>query len=79
MSDKTKQKIKGAVTGSWKTTVAGGLIALGFILPAIAAWLDEDPNTIPNWGTALWSAAGALGLGAAARDSDKSSESSGAE
>lgn len=79
MSDKTKQKIKGALKGNWKTTLAGVCIALSFVLPALAAWLDNDPNTIPNWGTALWSAAGALGLGAAARDSDKSSETSGAE
>ena len=66
---------------SWKTTLAGVLAALGVILPQAAAFFDGDPATTPNWQVVIGAVitAGALfGLGAAARDNDKSSEAVGA-
>lgn len=34
---------------SWKTTVAGVATALGAVSTAVAALLDSDPATVPNW------------------------------
>jgi len=63
---------------SWRTTTAGVLGALGLILPAIAAAIDGDPATDPNWGVVVPSAIAALGL-LFARDNKVSSENAGAK
>lgn len=66
---------------SWKTTVAGICAAVGIIAPQVAAALDNDPATVVSWEVvigAIITAASLFGLGAVARDNDKSSESVGA-
>ena len=63
---------------SWKTTVAGIAAIIAAISTAVAAQLDDDPNTVPNWGLVIPAIAAGAGL-VAARDNDKSSEQVGAK
>ena len=58
---------------SWRTTVAG---VIGFLVaagPAFIAYLDGDPNTVPDWNLILVGL-GLGGVGVAARDNGVSSE-----
>lgn len=62
-----------SVKVSWKTTVLGIIAGLPIILGEIKAVLDDDPDTnfrIENITAAL----AIMGIGAAARDGDKSSQ-----
>lgn len=61
---------------SWRTTTAGVLGVLGLILPAVAAAIDGNPQTDPNWAVVIPSAISALGL-VFARDARVSSEAQG--
>ena len=63
---------------SWKTTVVGILAAVAAAITLIVVpLLDGDPATVPAWGEAIPIILAALGIGALARDNDKSSESVG--
>ena len=61
---------------SWKTTVAGILTMLVPTLNAVAAFIDNDPATVPDWGLAIATIAAGLGL-LFARDNNVSSEDAG--
>lgn len=63
---------------SWKTTVLGVIAGLSLILPQIAAALDSDPATVFSL-EAVIAGLGAMGIGIAARDNNKSSEQVGAK
>lgn len=58
---------------SWKTTALGIIAALLLILPQIQAMLDADPATVASW-EAFATGLGILGIGAFAKDGDKSTE-----
>lgn len=62
---------------STKTTMAAVLLAASGLLTAVAAYLDGDPATTPNWSLVLTQLVAAGGL-FFARDSDKKSEDVGA-
>lgn len=64
--------------GSWRTSLAGALSALGILLPAIAAAIDGNPATDPNWGMVIPAVIGSIGL-LFARDNKVSSEAAGAK
>ena len=64
--------------GSWKTTVAAILGVLVIAAAQGQAALDNDPNTVANWGLVFAALPGAL-VGLFARDNDKSSEDVGAK
>lgn len=69
--------MQSVMKGSWKTTVAGVLAALGAVASAAAAYLDGDPATDPDWklvGVALAAAWGLIN----ARDDKVTSEQVGA-
>ena len=66
------------LTKSWLTTVLGVIGGLGVLAVALTAELDSDPLTLPNWGTAITAALGLMGVGAAARDHNVTSEEAGA-
>lgn len=58
---------------SWKTTLSGVLLAFGSLIPLLTACLEGNCN----WSailTGLMAVGGAFGIGAFARDNDKSSE-----
>lgn len=57
---------KDAAKGSWRTTVAGLLVAMGVAGPELAKLFDADPLTSPAWGLVIGAFAAGLGLGAAA-------------
>lgn len=63
---------------SWKTTVAG----IGGILAAVGTGLqaqfDNNPATVPDWGTVIAACTVAFGL-IFARDNNVSSEEAGAK
>jgi hypothetical protein len=61
---------------SWKTTAAGIAAILGVIFPAIAAALDANPATDPNWAMVIPAVITAAGL-LFARDANVSSEQQG--
>lgn len=63
---------------SWKTTALGIVTALAILATEAKAALDDDPKTVVNW-EAVATAAGVLGIGIWARDSDVTSEQSGAK
>lgn len=63
---------------SWKTTAAGLLVSISTITAAVAAMLDSDPGTVPDWDLVAVAVVGAVGL-IMARDNDKSSEDVGAK
>ena len=58
---------------SWKTTVAGIIAGLVVLLPQILAVLDSDPATVFSL-EAFTIGLGLLGIGAFAKDGDKSTE-----
>ena len=58
---------------SWKTTILGIIAGLLLILPQIQAVLDADPATVASW-EAIATGLGILGIGAFAKDGDKSTE-----
>lgn len=67
--------------GSWKTTAYGIVLALGILCTQATAILDSDPNTQVDPKAivgALVAIGGAIGLGASARDNNKTSEQVGA-
>lgn len=66
------------MTGSWRTTLAGIVVALAALFTAAGALLDSDPATNPNWTMVMAEVAAAGGL-IAARDNGVSSESVGAK
>lgn len=68
---------KQAVTKSWRTTAAGVAAAVAVIAGCLAAQLDADPATVPDWSAAIGVVIAALGL-AAARDHGVTSEAAGA-
>jgi hypothetical protein len=51
---------------NWKTTAAGIAAAVGAVGTALAALLDGDPATAPNWTVVGGLVAAAVGLVAAA-------------
>lgn len=57
---------------SWKTTAAAIAAAIGAIGTALAAMLDADPATLPDWGIVGTLVIASVGL-FFARDNDKSS------
>ena len=61
---------------SWKTTLAGIVAAITILSVEASAVLDDDPETKINWDSVA-AAAGVLGIGLFARDSNVSSEQSG--
>jgi len=64
--------------GSWRTTTAGIgaiLIALG---SALSAQFDNDPATVPDWGSLIAAVVAGVGL-LNARDNKVSSEQAGAK
>ena len=63
---------------SWKTTVAGIIAGLVPLLTAVAALLDGDPATEPNWTLAISGVVIAIGF-ITARDNSVTSESAGAK
>lgn len=63
---------------SWKTTALGIVTALAILATEAKAALDDDPKTVLNW-EAVATAAGVLGIGIWARDSDVTSEQAGAK
>jgi hypothetical protein len=63
---------------SWKTTALGIVTALAILATEAKAALDDNPKTVINW-EAVATAAGVLGIGIWARDSDVTSEQSGAK
>lgn len=65
-----------SVLKSWKTTLLAVIAALPILLHEVKAVLDDDPETnfrIENIVAAL----GIMGVGAAARDGNKSSQDMG--
>jgi len=60
--------------GSWRTSVAGLVVALGLLMPQYEAYADGDPLTKVDWKVVV-TAFGALGFGVAARDNKVSSAS----
>ncbi len=58
---------------SWQTTLLGVIAALVLILPQLQAVLDADPATVASW-EAIATGLGMLGIGAVAKDGDKSTE-----
>jgi uncharacterized membrane protein HdeD (DUF308 family) len=64
---------------NWKTTLAGIIGGLLIILAALQAFLDDDPNTIPDQKAAIEAAVGIVVIlwGFISRDADKSSRESG--
>ncbi len=58
--------------------MAGAIAGLTIMGAQINAAIDDNPDTQPNV-EAIIAAAGLIGLGAAARDNDKSSEQVGAK
>lgn len=63
---------------SWKTTTAGVLTVVAAVATTVAAYLDGDPGTSPDWAMAAGALIAGLGL-LFARDNDKSSETVGAK
>lgn len=57
---------KDAAKGSWRTTVAGLLVAMGVAGPELAKLFDGVDSTNPAWGLVIGALAAGLGLGAAA-------------
>ncbi len=57
---------------SWKTTIAGVVVAGLLLWPSVAGLIDGDPATGIDW-TTFTIAMGLLGLGVAAKDGDKTS------
>lgn len=47
---------------NWRTTAAGVAAALGAVGTALAAMLDADPATVPNWPATGALLAAAVGL-----------------
>ena len=72
------QSFTDAALKSWKTTVLGWIAAVAILLGAINAQFDSDPETKADWTVVMAALAGAAGL-TAARDNDKTSESTGAK
>ena len=68
----------GEKAGSWKTTAAGVLVALGALFNAGGSALDGNPETVADWPAALALCAVAVGL-FMARDNDVTSKGAGAE
>jgi len=63
--------------GSWKTTAAGILLALGLMFGEIGKMLDDDPRTNLDWTSVAGAATaimGALGLGKYSRQVNISTE-----
>lgn len=67
-----------SLTASWKTTIAGIVLAGSLILPELNKAFDDDETTNPDWNIIV-AALGAGVLGVGARDSDVSSENAGAK
>ena len=63
---------------SWKTTTAGILAMVAAVATVVAAYLDGDPATSPDFTSAAGAFMTGLGL-LVARDNDKSSEKGGAK
>ena len=58
---------------SWQTTALGIITALVLILPQLQAAIDGDPATVASW-ELIATGLGMLGIGAFAKDGDKSTE-----
>lgn len=61
---------------SWRTLIAGILLAGGILIEEAKTLFDNDPATNPRW-EIVTSALGALGFGWFARDDAVSSEAAG--
>ena len=65
------------MTKSWKTTTLGVLGIISALATLLTALLDNDPNTVPDWGIislVIWPSIAAL----FARDNSVTSEQAGA-
>lgn len=62
---------------SWRTTAAALVMALSAVFTAVGAFLDEDPNTTPNWDLMMTQVGAAYGF-YVARDNKVTSEKAGA-
>lgn len=47
---------------NWKTTAAALFLAAGSLLTAIAAQLDANPSTVPDWDVTIGLIVAAIGL-----------------
>lgn len=63
---------------SWRTTLAGVLTAAIAVFAVVAAFLDNDPNTVPQWDIAIAAVIAGAGL-VFARDNAVTSEKAGAQ
>lgn len=66
------------MNASWRTTVAGIAAIVTAVASAIAALLDNDPTTVPEWGAVAAAVMAGVGL-LNARDNKVSSEQAGAK
>lgn len=66
------------MNASWRTTVAGIAAIVTAVASAIAALLDNDPTTVPEWGAVAAAVMAGVGL-LNARDNNVSSEQAGAK
>lgn len=66
------------MNASWRTTVAGIAAIVTAVASAIAALLDADPTTVPEWGAVAAAVMAGVGL-LNARDNRVSSEQAGAK
>ena len=66
------------MNASWRTTVAGIAAIVTAVASAIAALLDNDPTTVPEWGAVAAAVMAGVGL-LNARDNQVSSEQAGAK
>lgn len=69
MAEEVKKK-------NWKTTAIGIMTGVGIIIAQVVNVLDDDPQTVLDFG-ACAAALAAMGIGWFARDKDVSSSSSG--
>ena len=47
---------------SWKTTAVAVAAAIGAVLAAVVAILDDDPSTVADWGIVAALGATAIGM-----------------
>lgn len=67
------EKLLCSLLGSWKTTIVGILAGLAIISTQLYNLLDGNPETVFD-GDKFLAALAIFGIGALARDGDKSSE-----
>ena len=63
---------------SWQTTLAGIIAGLIILLTQLGNLIDGDPETVLTW-ERIVVALGIMGIGAFARDNNKTSKTAGAK